>query len=334
VHLTLGRIQSTFVPGTYLVELFPFLKWFHRLGGMRHICDALEAKGFRRASRVLGAYGYEMAQWKREEEELATGQMAKVKKDMEDGTAGPSFTRNMIENREVHGLGEDAMALLSNGLFGAGSDTTALALIHAIMVAAAFPEEQARVQTEIDVVVGRDRAPTFEDHDNLPQLLAWAQELLRFRPITPIGFPHKVNKDIIYEGYLIPTGSIILGSHWAISRDPEAFPNPDTFNPQRWLDANGQLRIDIKYFSFGFGRRVCPGQHVANRSIYINLALIFWAFRIVPKLGHKLDLDSWTDGPVSRLPPFEVKFELRQNAEAIRRAMNELASGSEEDEGM
>ncbi|KAG1888963.1 uncharacterized protein F5891DRAFT_1199019 [Suillus fuscotomentosus] len=35
---------------------------------------------------------------------------------------------------------------------------------------------------------------------------------------------------------------------------------------------------DLKFFTFGFGRRVCPGQHVANRSIFINTAVILWAF--------------------------------------------------------
>ncbi|EIW85979.1 cytochrome P450 [Coniophora puteana RWD-64-598 SS2] len=332
VHVVLERVQTTFVPGAYLVELLPFLKVFHRLGGMRRICDALEGVGLTWMSRVVGAFGWELAQWRKDERGLVLGLVNRVKKEMDEGTASASFTRHMLETQDVHGLPEDTMAYVSLGLFGAGSDTTALALTHAMMVAAVFPETQARVQAEIDAVVGRDRVPTFEDHDKLPQLLAFAQELLRFRPIVPIGLAHKANKDIVYNNYLIPAGATILGTGWAISRDPEAFPNPHAFDPQRWLDADGKLRSDMKYYPFGFGRRVCPGQHVANRSIFINLALIFWAFTIKPAPGKPLDIDSWTDGPASRLPPFEVKFEPRKSEEVIMRALDEFRDGEVEEE--
>jgi len=168
----------------------------------------------------------------------------------------------------------------------------------------------------------------FDDHDSLHELWAWTQEVLRFRPIIPGGIAHVVNKDIVYKNYIIHTGTVLLGTHWAISRDPDAFPNPGAFDPQRWLDANGQPRKDIRYFTYGFGRRVCPGQHVANRSIYINLALIFWAFKIVPVPGKDFDLNSWEDGFTSRLPPFSVKFEYRRDEDTIRRALDAFRNES------
>jgi len=227
-------------------------------------------------------------------------------------------------------LGEIPWRTYLSDFFGAGSDTTAIALTHAVMLAAAFPNAQARVHAEIDAVIGRERAPTFEDHDGLPELWAWTQELLRFRPVTPIGFSHVVNRDIVYNNYVIPTGAVVLGTHWAISRDPDAFPNPEKFDPQRWLDADGQPRKDMRYFTYGFGRRVCPGQHLANRSIYINLALMFWAFNIVPVPGKEFDLDSWEDSFTSRLPPFSVKFEHRRDAEVIKGALNGFGDESGE----
>ncbi|KAJ8595256.1 cytochrome P450, partial [Rhizopogon salebrosus TDB-379] len=66
----------------------------------------------------------------------------------------------------------------------------------------------------------------------------------------------------------------------AISRDPEVFPEPDEFKPQRWIDNDGNLRGDLKFFVYGFGRRVCPGQHVANRSVFITSLLLLWAFQL------------------------------------------------------
>ncbi|KAI0956774.1 hypothetical protein AcW1_005373 [Taiwanofungus camphoratus] len=50
-----------------------------------------------------------------------------------------------------------------------------------------------------------------------------------------------------------------------ISRNPDVYPEPEDFRPQRWLDAGGRFRDDIRFFNFGFGRRICPGQHVADK---------------------------------------------------------------------
>ena len=44
----------------------------------------------------------------------------------------------------------------------------------------------------------------------------------------------------------------------AISRDPDVFPNPDQFDPQRWLDKKGQIRTDLKFYPYGHGRRYVP----------------------------------------------------------------------------
>jgi cytochrome P450 len=49
----------------------------------------------------------------------------------------------------------------------------------------------------------------------------------------------------------------------AVNRDPQYFPDPENFNPQRWLTPEGKLRDDMKAYPFGFGRRICPGQHIA-----------------------------------------------------------------------
>ncbi|KAG2037319.1 hypothetical protein BDR03DRAFT_982316 [Suillus americanus] len=56
----------------------------------------------------------------------------------------------------------------------------------------------------------------------------------------------------------------------AISRDPEVYPEPDAFKPQRWIDGQGGLRDDLSFFVFGFGRR----------SVFINSLLILWAFQL------------------------------------------------------
>ncbi|KIK94798.1 hypothetical protein PAXRUDRAFT_142107, partial [Paxillus rubicundulus Ve08.2h10] len=130
-------------------------------------------------------------------------------------------------------------------------------------------------------------------------------------------------------GQCIPAGATVYGCHWAIGRDPIAFPDPDRFNPQRWLDPNGQLRTDIRFYAFGFGRRYvvvcvsCPGLHIANRSLYINLALLLWSFRIMERPDAPIDVNGFADAIISRAPPFEAEFVPRMEEKKLREILGE-----------
>lgn len=72
---------------------------------------------------------------------------------------------------------------------------------------ATHPEIQAKAQAEIDRVVGVDRLPGFDDRQSLPYIDAIYREVLRWKPPTPIGIPHRAEKDDTYKGYFIPEGS-------------------------------------------------------------------------------------------------------------------------------
>ncbi|KAF9231569.1 cytochrome P450 [Melanogaster broomeanus] len=300
-------------PGGYLVDIFPILK------------------------HVPG-YGRELRKYHEFELSLYRDQLGRVKDEMSRNEAGPSFSKTLLENASDHRLSHDEMAYLAGILFGAGSDTTYIAISNFILAAARHPAAQARVQEELDMVVGTDRgepmrcnvsmynltsplAPTFEDSNRLPQLHAFMSEALRWRPVVSAGVAHRATEDIIWRGQMIPAGATVLGCHWAISRDPVAFPDPEKFDPQRWLDLNGQLRADLWFCTYGFGRRVCPALHLANRSIYINAALLLWSFRIARHPNAPIDMDSFTDSVISRPVPFEVEFVPRMGEEKLREMM-------------
>ncbi|KAG2366034.1 cytochrome P450 [Suillus spraguei] len=242
--------------GSYLVDSIPWLKylpWY-----------APELRdGFERIRR------------------LHTGQLNCVRQQLQsDQDIGPSFSKYILENERLHGLTENEMAFLAGAFFGAGSHSTGAAICTVLMAAARFPDEQAQVQAEIDAVIRRDRVPTFADKPSLVRLEAFISEALRWRPMSAEGMPHRTTEDVIWENYCIPTGTTVVGNHWAISRDPDIYPEPEAFKPQRWVDDQGRLRDDLTFFVYGFGRRVCPGLHVANRSVFINSLLILWAFKL------------------------------------------------------
>jgi cytochrome P450 len=81
-------------------------------------------------------------------------------------------------------------------------------------MAAVAPDVQKRAQQEIDSVVGRNRLPTYDDWESLPYVEAVMREVLRWRPVLPLGIPHRVIDDDIYKGYLIPKGELWICTVW------------------------------------------------------------------------------------------------------------------------
>ncbi|KAJ1302302.1 hypothetical protein OPQ81_001119 [Rhizoctonia solani] len=94
------------------------------------------------------------------------------------------------------------------------------------------------------------------------------------------GLAHLATEDIEFRGYRIPKGTQINPNIWAILRDPNHFSSPHIFNPTRFLGPNPEP--DPRKYIFGFGKRVCPGMHVANNGSWILCAGIMSVFDIRP----------------------------------------------------
>lgn len=79
----------------------------------------------------------------------------------------------------------------------------------------------------------------------------------------------------------------------AIHMNPKLYENPETFDPERFLKRplsaaeyiNSNDALERDHFSYGAGRRVCPGVHVAERSLYINIVRTLWGFNITKPVG-------------------------------------------------
>lgn len=75
------------------------------------------------------------------------------------------------------------------------------------------PEVQKKAHEELDRVIGNGRLPTYEDRDSLPYIEAVVREVLRWRPIVPLGLPHATSFDDIYNGHFIPRGANSFSRH-------------------------------------------------------------------------------------------------------------------------
>ncbi|KAJ4494420.1 cytochrome P450 [Lentinula lateritia] len=288
VNRCLTRLGYAMRPGAWKVDVLPFLKY-------------------------IPGYLNELKVGHEEELGLFKSQLQEVREKMARREEIPaSFGKYLIETQPMLGLSDDETAYLAGSMFGAGSDTSASAISVALMAATCYPEAQRVIQDELDGVIGRGRPPTFSDQDSLPQTMAFVHESFRWRPVTSGGFPHRATKDVIWQGYLIPKGSTVIGNVWSVGRDPDLFPDPERFDHTRWIATNekGQvkLRDDLKSYPFGFGRRVCPGQHMATASTFLNLALVLWAFNLTSDVKNPIDTYAFTESANAHPMPFNIVF--------------------------
>ena len=147
---------------------------------------------------------------------------------------------------------EAGLLVTAMDLFSAGSETTSTTLAWAVCYLVTQPGVQTRVQAEIDRVLG-DRAPTLEDRAQLSYTEATIMEIQRVAAIAPMAVPHRAMEDITIRGHKIPANTMIWCILYHIMRDPDYWTDPDTFNPDRFLDAEGKVVKEERFVPYGIG---------------------------------------------------------------------------------
>lgn len=318
------NIERVASPGAYLVDSFPILKYI-----------PTPLAPFKQEARRM--HVEELSLFRKLQQDVRDEMMTSDK-----ATTTSSCTRVFLENQDSYQLSDEEGAYVIGSLFEAGSGTTAAAMMSFCLCMCHFPEWQTKMQEEIDAQVPGDRMPQFEDIPNLPTVRAVIKEVLRWRPVTAGGIPHQLTKDDTYEGFFFPAGTVFHANQWAIHRDPELYPSPDSFRPERWLSADfpSTYREPLtkfpnlqNYSCFGFGRRICPGQNIAERSLNILTARIAWAVTLRRKTDAKgndlpLPLYDYTKG--FNVQPkhfdFDVVSRSPERAEQMVKAFEEARS--------
>lgn len=258
------------VPGAFLVDIFPILK---------HVPEWMPFAGFKRKAKEWGRWASIMVNMPFE---------ATIH-NIKDGNFTPSFVSYSLEQIDESGDVEQRVKQqksiiksIAGSLYTAGSDTTVSAIASCVLGLLSQPEVLKKAQEEIDTVVGVGQLPGFEHRESLPYITAIVKEVLRWRVVGPIAVPHALDIEDEYKGYRIPAGSIVIPNCWAIFHNEEMYPDPFTFNPDRFMK-DGNLDPDIKdpvTVAFGFGRRICPGRHMAFSAIWMAVASMIAVFDI------------------------------------------------------
>ncbi|KAI0164381.1 cytochrome P450 [Hypoxylon sp. FL1284] len=221
----------------------------------------------------------------RKEKDLYVGHYLETKRRLQEGKAKPCFCVDLVRAQAEQSFSDGLAAYVSGSLLEAGSDTTSATLLGFVQAMLIFPEVSKAAQSELDRVCG-DRLPDLNDLADLPYIRGCMKESMRWMPTAILGVPHAAIRDDEYMGYTIPKGAAVMWNVWAIHNDPSRYANPRRFDPSRWADdsqtsAEAAMNSDVSkrdHFLFGAGRRLCQGMHIADRSLFLAIARMLWAF--------------------------------------------------------
>ncbi|KAF9472451.1 cytochrome P450 [Pholiota conissans] len=219
--------------------------------------------------------------------------LASVEDKMKEGKAPNCILAELLQGHKSQEEYEAAAGVAATA-YAAGADTTVSTL------------------GTFFYSMGSERLANFDDRASMPYIEAMHREVLRWRPVLPLGLPHAATSSDIYNGFYIPKGATVIGNIWAITHDPVKYPEPDVFNPDRFFRENGELNDDKVDAVFGFGRRICPGQHLASATLWLAIATILQNFDISKKVdssGKEIPISGeYTDGMISHPLPFECSI--------------------------
>ncbi|CAA0818859.1 cytochrome P450- family 76- subfamily G-polypeptide 1 [Striga hermonthica] len=179
---------------------------------------------------------------------------------------------------ECDGMTEKDINIIITEMFFAASDTTSISIEWGFAELLRSPRTFVKVREELDRVVGVDRRVDEKDIENMPYLQAVVKEALRLHPVLPL-LPRNTHMDTNYMGYHIPKDTQVFVNVWSIGRDPEVWPDPLEFRPERFLGSDIEYKGQhFELIPFGSGRRICVGLLLAHRMVHLAIASLVQLF--------------------------------------------------------
>ncbi|KAJ7978524.1 Cytochrome P450 protein [Quillaja saponaria] len=163
-------------------------------------------------------------------------------------------------------------------MFG-GTETVASVIEWSMAELMKSPEDLKKVQQELVDVVGLNRRFHESDLEKLTYLRCAFKETLRLHPPIPLLL-HETSDESVVAGYSVPAGSRVWINVWAINRDKNAWDDPETFKPSRFLEdgAPDFKGSNFEFLPFGSGRRSCPGMQLGLYGLEMAVANLLHCF--------------------------------------------------------
>uniref|UniRef100_A0A8C0JE81 Cytochrome P450 n=1 Tax=Chelonoidis abingdonii TaxID=106734 RepID=A0A8C0JE81_CHEAB len=211
-------------------------------------------------------------------------------------TRDPGFTRDFIDAflEEIEKakmdpestFNEDNLIFTVFDLFGAATETTTVTLCWALLYMLRYPDVQScpislhrhLVHEEIDKVIGRDRSPKIEDQVNLPYTNAAIYETQRYCDVVFAGVPRMTYRDTQVQDFFIPKGTTVIAVLSSVLKDETVWEKPHEFYPEHFLDAAGQFVKREAFLPFSAGRRICLGEQLARKELFLFFTTLLQHF--------------------------------------------------------
>jgi cytochrome P450 len=171
-------------------------------------------------------------------------------------------------------------------LYLAGHETTAYALTWTLWFLSFHPHIRGRIREELQ---GHQLGP--DSYGKLTYLEGVVLETLRIYPPVWI-FGRTCLENLELEGLDLKKDDLVLLSPFLLHRDPDFFPDPLTYRPERWLETPRTSLPKYCYFPFGAGARVCIGEHFALLETILSLGSMFSRWDFLPVFGNPVNFDA------------------------------------------
>jgi len=217
-----------------------------------------------------------------------------------------------VQDMEYSNFNVEQLTTICLDFFQAGSETSSTTLSWAILYLSLYPEIQKNCWMEIDQYLG-DRLPKKEDISRLIYCVATIQEIQRISCVAPATLIHATTRDVKVKDFVIPKNTLMVANLSKFMMDSDAFPEPDKFKPERFINKDGnELRKINQFVPFGMGKRICAGESLAVSELFIFFVMLIQRLQFDPPLNHPMPNPEDYFGGFTRIPkPFHVSITAR-----------------------
>ncbi|KAI9282604.1 cytochrome P450 [Sporodiniella umbellata] len=208
----------------------------------------------------------------------------------------PSLIKDMFQVKDEQGSPNyDDILVIMGDIISGGSGTVSNIIHWTFALLSQYPEAQEKITQELDEWKTKNpsrNSPNFlEDRESFIYSICVQKEILRLCPPAPFGVQHTCTEDTIVNGYIIPKNAVIFSSMVPMHRQSSIYDDPEAFRPERFLKKTKNLSVlsnakagDRDIYTFGWGRRICPGIYTTEQELFMFYVHFFSKFRIESEL--------------------------------------------------
>nr|ADA70805.1 cytochrome P450 CYP71D176 [Scoparia dulcis] len=280
--------------GLYIADLYPSIKLFRRISGLRRKAEALHRKSDRIIGNIIDDHKAALNDESKKHEDLVD---VLLKFHVDAGSELPLTTENL-------------KAILLD-MFTAGTETSSTTIVWVMSELLRNPRVMEKVQEEVRrIYKGQGHVDESLLHE-LKYLKLVIKEAMRLHPPLPLLLPREnIHQKAEIGGYELTKKTRVLVNVWALGRDPNNWRNAEDFIPERFLDSSIDYKgNNFEYLPFGAGRRICPGMVFGLANVELPLAMLLYHFDWVLPDGLKPEQVDMTESlgvVVARKDPLYV----------------------------